>query len=143
MLGRNYTEEFKYPIKFYKVGSGKWRFEFKEGLEMRKAVIIGVVFTSLSAIFLFSIVRGHWGIVHFFISNWLVMLVGFPAIFIWLIFGMKYDRKPVMAFFRDRLWFYRYKGKEWEHFQLVPIHQMNCPLYFEPFLRKKGVRRDG
>ncbi|HAO5955140.1 TPA: conjugal transfer protein [Listeria monocytogenes] len=137
MLGKNYTEEFKYPIKFYKVGRGKWRFEFKEGLELRKATIIGVVFITLFIFLVWSILNKEWGIVQFFISNWVIMLVGIPAILIALLFGLKYDRKPVLAFFRDRVWFYRNKNKTWEHFEEIPSEQMNRPLSFEKMNKKR------
>ncbi|EAC4184101.1 conjugal transfer protein [Listeria monocytogenes] len=137
MLGKNYTEEFKYPIKFYKVGRGKWRIEFKEGFELRKAVIVGIVFLILFIVLVWSILNKQWGIVQFFISNWVIMLVGIPAILIALLFGLKYDRKPVLAFFRDRVWFYRNKNKSWEHFEEVPAEQMNRPLNFEKMNKKR------
>lgn len=132
MIGENFTEEFKYPIKIYRI----WQFEFAKGLEVRKLVFSIFIGAVILLTFLIVGIRSETSIVRFFINNWLIVLVLVPAVITFVVFNLRYDHKKIIPFIRDRYWFYRTKHKQYEHFMEVPTGQLETELVFEPFQRR-------
>lgn len=133
MKGENFTKEYKYPIKIYRIG----QIEFANGLEVRKMIVAGVVIFMMVLMFFIFGASSHAGAIQFLLGNWLIILVCVPAVITFVVFSMKYDHKPVIPFMKDRLRFYKMKNKAYEHFDEVPLDQYEVDLTFEPLERVK------
>ncbi|GIN14621.1 hypothetical protein J26TS2_44880 [Shouchella clausii] len=131
MRGDNFTQEYKYPLKLYRI----WKFESSNGIELRK-LIIGVVTASMVilAFFILGATTSNNAII-FLLNNWAMMLVGIPGLITYIVFSLKYDNKPFISFFRDRWDFYKNRNKAFEHFDEVPLNQYETDLEFEAFDR--------
>jgi hypothetical protein len=133
LTGENFTEEFKYPIKIYRI----WQLEFANGLEVRKLVFALFVGAFILLGFLVFGIQGETSLVRFFRDNWLVVLVLVPTVVTFIVFNMTYDHKRIIPFLRDRYWFYRTRHKQYEHFMEVATDQFETELVFEPFHRQQ------
>lgn len=138
MQGENYTQEYKYPIKIYRI----WSVEFANGLEVRKMIFAFI----LAAILLLSFglvgIKSDTNLFRFFVKNWLILLTVIPGVITFIVFNLKYDHKGVLPFVRDRFAFYRTKNNSYEHFIEVASDQLQKDLTFEPFLpRREGESR--
>lgn len=133
MKGENFTKEYKYPIKIYRIG----QIEFANGLEVRKMVVAGVVILFMLLAFIGFGASSNTGATQFIFQNWLIILVCVPAVITFVVFSLKYDHKPVIPFIKDRWKFYQTKNKACEHFDEVPLTQYETDLQFEAFVRKE------
>ncbi|AQT87020.1 TcpE family protein (plasmid) [Paenibacillus larvae subsp. larvae] len=133
MRGENFTGEFKFPIKLYKI----WIFEFADGVEVRKLLFGGTVGFLMIVFFIYMGIHSSSNVLHFIKNNWLILLILFPSAITLLVFNIKYDNKPVLAFFRDRFLFYLTRNKEFEHFEEVITKQRDTEFSYEKF-RKGG-----
>lgn len=132
MIGDNFTQEYKYPIKLYKIGS----IEFANGIEVRKMVFSFILGAIILLSFMLIGVKGDSNILLFFANNWLVILITVPSVITFVVFNLKYDNKKVIPYIRDRYWFYRTKHKEYEHFHEVATNQIKRELTFEAFMKE-------
>lgn len=135
MNGENFTQEYKYPIKIYKIGT---HLQFSNGVEVRKVIASVVAAGIILALFIIAGVKTDGKTMSFFKQNWLVILTLIPAAITFIIFNLKYDNKGIIAFFRDRIRFLFTKHKEYEHFIEVPTNQIQEEMSFEPFIVKEG-----
>jgi TcpE family len=133
MKGENYTQEYKYPIKIYRI----WSIEFANGLEVRKMIFAIVLAAVLLLSFVLVGIKNDTNLFRFFVKNWLILLTVIPGVITFIVFNLKYDHKGVLLFLRDRITFYRTKKKSYEHFIEVAHDQLEKELTFEPFLLKK------
>lgn len=134
MRGDNFTKEYKYPIKLYKIG----QIEFANGLEVRKLVFSVILAVIMIFVFLIFGFNSDSNIVSFLRRNWLVVLTVIPAVISFIVFNLNYDGKGFISYFKDRFHFYSTKNKEYEHFIEVPTSQMEKELEFESFKIKGG-----
>lgn len=133
MKGENYTQEYKYPIKIYRI----WSIEFANGLEVRKMIFAIVLAAVLLLTFVLVGIKNDTNLFRFFVKNWLILLTVIPGVITFIVFNLNYDHKGVIPFVRDRITFYRTKKKSYEHFIEVAHGQLEKELTFEPFLLKK------
>jgi TcpE family len=136
--GENYTQEYKYPIKIYRIHT----VEFANGLEIRKMIFAIVLAAVLILSFVMIGVKSDTNLYHFLVKNWLILLTVIPGVITFIVFNLKYDHKGVIPFVRDRIRFYRTKNKSYEHFIETASDQLQKELRFEPFLKtKEGENR--
>jgi TcpE family len=136
--GENYTQEYKYPIKIYRIHT----VEFANGLEVRKMIFAIVLAVVLILSFVMIGVKSDTNLYHFLMKNWLILLTVIPGVITFIVFNLKYDHKGVIPFVRDRIHFYRTKNKSYEHFIETASDQLQKELRFEPFLKmKEGENR--
>ncbi|MCP3029661.1 TcpE family conjugal transfer membrane protein [Halobacillus sp. A5] len=132
-VGENFTSEYKYPIKIYRMGS----VEFANGLEVRK-VIFSIL---LAALLIFSFVilgiQSDANLLGFVAKNWLILITVIPGTITFVVFNLKYDHKGFIPYVRDRFYFYRHRHKQYEHFVEVAHDQVEKDMSFEPFVVKK------
>ncbi|CAG9622807.1 conjugal transfer protein [Sutcliffiella rhizosphaerae] len=133
MKGDNFTKEYKYPIKIYRIG----RLEFANGLEVRKLVVAGGVILIMIMVFIGFGASSHTGAMRFIFENWLIILVCVPGVITFVVFSLKYDHKPVIPFIKDRWAYYNTKHKAYEHFKEIPLSQYERDLQFEPYIRRE------
>lgn len=129
MRGENFRGEYKYPIKVFRI----WKFDFSNGLEVRKAIVFSIVLVALMLFFMLIVLLSNLPIMNFLLSYGLVVLFLVPVGISMTVFGLKYDEKPVVSFLRDRLNFYRTKYKKYEHYDEVDNNQFETELEFEPY----------
>jgi glucan phosphoethanolaminetransferase (alkaline phosphatase superfamily) len=132
MLGENFTEEYRYPIKIYRIR----QLEFANGLEIRKVIFALFLGTLIILSFLMIGLKSDTNLVRFFLKNWLIILVVVPSTVTFVVFNLKYDNKNIIPFLRDRVHFYRTRNKSYEHFSEVPRGQVQSELTFEPFVKE-------
>ncbi|MFG6120907.1 TcpE family conjugal transfer membrane protein [Thalassobacillus sp. B23F22_16] len=135
--GENFTSEYKYPIKIYRIGA----VEFANGLEIRK-VVFSII---LAAILIFSFVilgfQSDTNLLGFVAKNWLILITVVPGTITFVVFNLKYDNKGFIPYVRDRFNFYRNRHKQYEHFVEVAHDQMEKEMSFEAFMvEKEGDR---
>jgi TcpE family len=136
--GENYTQEYKYPIKIYRIHN----VQFANGLEVRKMIFAVVLAAVLILSFVMIGVKSDTNLYHFLMKNWLILLTVIPGVITFIVFNLKYDHKGVIPFIRDRIRFYYTKNRAYEHFIEVASDQLQKELRFEPFLkRKEGENR--
>lgn len=134
MIGENFTREYKYPIKIYKI----YKFSFPNGVEARKLIASGISILFIVALFLLLGTKVNKGILSFFKQNWLIVIVFVPSLIVFLIFNLDYENKGIIKFFRDRISYLFNRKKQYEHFIEVPRDQMNTDLKFESFIAERG-----
>jgi TcpE family len=135
MKGENYTQEYKYPIKIYRI----WTIEFANGLEVRKMIFAVLLAAILVLSFVLIGIKNDTNLLRFIAKNWLILITVIPGVITFIVFNLKYDHKGVFPFLRDRIVFYRTKNKSYEHFIEVASDQLQKELSYEPFLiRKEG-----
>lgn len=134
MKGDNFTQEYKYPIKIYKI----WQIEFANGLEIRKLIFSAILAAVMICGFIILGIKGSSNILSFLAKNWLIILVVIPSVISFVVFNLDYDGKGFVSFFKDRTNFYLTKHKSYEHFLEVPKSQMGKELTYEPFKLKGG-----
>jgi hypothetical protein len=135
MKGENYTQEYKYPIKIYRI----WSIEFANGLEVRKMIFAVFLAAILLLSFVLIGIKNDTNLLRFIAKNWLILITVIPGVITFIVFNLKYDHKGVVPFLRDRIVFYRTKNKSYEHFIEVASDQLQKDLSYEPFLiRKEG-----
>ncbi|MYL43899.1 TcpE family conjugal transfer membrane protein [Virgibacillus salexigens] len=137
MSGENFTKEYKYPIKIYRIGQS---IEFANGLELRKLIFSLVLAAIMIVIFVVLGVSSDSNLLSFIAKNWLVLLTLVPAAITFVVFNLNYDNKGFIAFVKDRYHFYKTKNQAYEHFIEVPTSQMNKELEFEPFVMEKASK---
>lgn len=130
--GDNFTREYKYPIKVYKI----WKIESSNGWELRKLIVAGITALFVISLFIGVGYGASDNVVSFILTNWLIILVGIPSIVTFLVFSLKYDDKPVIPFIKDRFRYYKKRHKAYEHFEEVPMKQFETELVFEEYKRK-------
>jgi TcpE family len=135
MKGENYTQEYKYPIKIYRI----WTIEFANGLEVRKMIFAVILAAILLVSFVLIGIKNDTNLLRFIAKNWLILITVIPGVITFIVFNLKYDHKGVLPFLRDRIVFYRTKNKSYEHFIEVASDQLLKELFYEPFL----IRREG
>jgi TcpE family len=136
--GENYTQEYKYPIKIYRIHN----VEFANGLEVRKMIFAILLAAVLILSFVIIGVKSDTNLYHFLVKNWLILLTVIPGVITFIVFNLKYDHKGVIPFIRDRIRFYKTKNRAYEHFIEVASGQLQKELRFEPFLKtKEGENR--
>jgi hypothetical protein len=135
MKGENYTQEYKYPIKIYRI----WTIEFANGLEVRKMIFAVILAAILLVSFVLIGLKNDTNLLRFIAKNWLILITVIPGVITFIVFNLKYDHKGVLPFLRDRIVFYRTKNKSYEHFIEVASDQLLKELFYEPFL----IRREG
>lgn len=133
LKGENFTPEYKYPIKIYKIG----QIEFANGLEVRKMVFSIILAAILILIFTIVGIQSDSNFLKFIQKNWLILITLVPGIITFVVFNIKYDNKGFIPFIKDRLFFYRTKNKSYEHFIEIAVDQMEKELVFEPFITEK------
>ncbi|MDN4072907.1 TcpE family conjugal transfer membrane protein [Fictibacillus terranigra] len=141
MKGENFTPEYKYPIKIYRISS----LEFANGLEVRKMIFSIILAAVLLLSFLLLGVKSDTNLFDFFLKNWLILLTVIPSLITFVVFNLKYDHKGVLPFIRDRWCFYRTKNNAYEHFIEVASDQLKQTIRFEPFdpnKEREGIERD-
>lgn len=131
MKGDNFTKEYKYPIKIYRIGNA---IEFANGLELRKLVFSLVLAGIMIITFIVAGITSDANIIQFVLKNWLVMITLIPASITFIVFNMKYDNKGVIPYIKDRYRYYRTRNIEIEHFQEVPTSQLHKDLEFESYM---------
>lgn len=131
ITGENFTPEYKYPIKIYRIG----QLEFANGLEIRKLMFAIILAILLIVVFFVFGIQEEEELFRFIVKNWLILLTVIPAVVTFVVFNLRYDHKGVLAFFRDRLRFYRTRHKAYEHFMEVPNQQWQKELEYEAFYR--------
>lgn len=134
MRGDNFTEEYKYPIKIYRI----WKLEFANGLEVRKLIFSAVLAAIMIFTFMIFGINSDSNILAFLAKNWLIILVVIPGVISFVVFNLEYDGKGFISFFKDRIQFYLTKHKAYEHFIEVPKSQMERDLTYEPFKVEGG-----
>lgn len=141
MKGENFTKEYKYPIKIYRIGQS---IEFANGLELRKLVFSIILAGVMLASFLIVGFTSDSNVIQFILKNWLVLITIIPALVTFIAFNLKYDDKGVISFFKDRYTFYKTRHKAFEHFMEVPTSQMDKDLKFESFVvgKSKGGQHE-
>ncbi|WP_221568965.1 conjugal transfer protein [Alkalihalobacillus sp. TS-13] len=137
--GENFTSEYKYPIKIYRIG----QVEFANGLEVRKMIFSAILAALLVIAFLVVGIQTDSNLVGFVAKNWLILITVIPGVITFVVFNLKYDNKGFFAFVRDRIDYYRNRHKMYEHFIDVAEDQINRPLIFEPFVVEKKVTQNG
>ncbi|MFC0187627.1 conjugal transfer protein [Fictibacillus aquaticus] len=135
MKGENFTQEYKYPIKIYRIRS----VEFANGLEVRKMIFSIILAALLVLTFVLVGIKSDTNLFRFFVKNWLILLTVIPGIITFIVFNLKYDHKGVLPYMKDRITFYRTKNKSYEHFIEVANDQLQKDLIFEPFVVNKEV----
>lgn len=135
MKGENFTKEYKYPIKIYRIGES---IEFANGLELRKLVFSIILAGIMLASFLIVGFTSDGNVIRFIFKNWLVLITIVPALVTFIAFNLKYDDKGVIPFIKDRYTFYKTRHKAFEHFMEVPTSQMDKDLKFESFVVGKS-----
>lgn len=135
MKGENYTQEYKYPIKIYRI----WTIEFANGLEVRKMIFAVILAAILLVSFVLIGIKNDTNLLRFIAKNWLILITVIPGVITFIVFNLKYDHKGVFPFLRDRIIFYRTRKKSYEHFIEVANDQLQKELSYEPFL----IRREG
>jgi TcpE family len=135
MKGENYTQEYKYPIKIYRI----WTIEFANGLEVRKMIFAVFLAAILLLSFVLIGIKNETNLLRFIAKNWLILITVIPGVITFIVFNLKYDHKGVFPFLRDRIVFFRTKNKFYEHFIEVASDQLLKELSYEPFL----IRREG
>ncbi|MCQ6266338.1 conjugal transfer protein [Fictibacillus sp. WQ 8-8] len=138
MKGENFTPEYKYPIKIYRIRS----VEFANGLEVRKMIFSIILAAVLLLSFVLIGIKSDTNLFRFFLKNWLILLTVIPGLITFIVFNLKYDHKGVLPYSRDRIHFYRCKNKSYEHFMEVASHQLHKDLVFEPFVIQKESEGD-
>jgi TcpE family len=133
MKGENYTQEYKYPIKIYRI----WTIEFSNGLEVRKMIFAVFLAVILLLSFVLIGIKNDTNLLRFIAKNWLILITVIPGVITFIVFNLKYDHKGVLHFLRDRIVFYRTKNKSYEHFIEVASDQLQKELSYEPFLKRK------
>ena len=140
MRGENFTKEYKYPIKIYRIGHA---IEFANGLELRKLIFSIILAGIMLMMFIMLGVNSDSNFLSFIFKNWLVLLTLIPAAITFIVFNLNYDNKGFIAYFKDRYHFYKTKNKEYEHFIEVATSQMNTDLSFEPYLVERTLKQGG
>lgn len=112
MRGDNFTKEYKYPIKLYRIG----QIEFANGLEIRKLVFSVILAGVMIFVFLIFGINSDSNIFVFLRQNWLVVLTVIPAVISFVVFNLNYDGKGFISYFKDRIHYYATKHKAYEHF---------------------------
>ncbi|MBM7554425.1 TcpE family conjugal transfer membrane protein [Thalassobacillus pellis] len=135
--GENFTPEYKYPIKIYRMG----QVEFANGLEIRKMMFAIVLALLMVVLFFVFGVQEEERLLPFIFHNWLILLTVIPAVVTFVTFNLRYDHKGFFAFCRDRLRFYRTRNQAYEHFLEVPMRTWQQPIRYEAYHRKEG-RKD-
>lgn len=135
MKGENFTKEYKYPIKIYRIGQS---IEFANGLELRKLVFSIFLAGGMLGVFLIVGFTSESNVIRFILQNWLIMVTLIPALITFIAFNLKYDGKGVIPFIKDRYTFYKTRHKAFEHFIEVPTSQMNKEMEFESFVVGKS-----
>lgn len=135
MKGENYTQEYKYPIKIYRI----WTIEFANGLEVRKMIFAVILAAILLVSFVLIGIKNDTNLLRFIAKNWLILITVIPGVITFIVFNLKYDHKGVFPFLRDRIIFYRTRKKSYEHFIEVVNDQLQKELSYEPF----QIRREG
>ncbi|MGP4080105.1 conjugal transfer protein [Pseudalkalibacillus sp. R45] len=129
--GENYTAEYKYPIKIYRIGA----MEFSNGIEVRK-MIFSIILAALLVIgFVMIGIRGDRNVLGFLAKNWLILITVIPGVITFVVFNLQYDHKKFIPFIKDRIRFYRTRGTSYEHFIEVASEQMGKELVFEPHMK--------
>lgn len=131
MKGDNFTQEYKYPLKLYRI----WKIEFSNGIELRKLVVGGGAASFVVLMFFLIGMTTSTNALVFLIQNWAMMLFVVPGLITYIVFNLRYDNKPVIPFLRDRWNYYKYRNKAFEHFEEVPLNQFEVNLEFESFKR--------
>jgi len=140
MRGENFTKEYKYPIKIYRIGQS---IEFANGLELRKLIFSVVLAAFMVIVFIIFGINSDSNFLAFIAKNWLVLLTLIPAAITFIVFNLNYDNKGFLAFVKDRYHFYKTKNIEYEHFIEVPTSQLNRELKFEEFIVKQTSKEGG
>lgn len=135
MKGENFTSEYKYPIKIYRIGQSV---EFSNGLELRKLIFSIILAAAMIMMFIVVGVKSDSNIVSFIFKNWLILITVIPGVISFVVFNLHYDNKGFIAYFKDRWNFYRERKKSYEHFIEVPVSQMKENLSFEPFINESS-----
>ncbi len=128
--GENFTSEYKYPIKIYRIG----QIEFANGLEVRKMIFSMILAALLVSVFLVIGVQSDSNLMGFVAKNWLILITVIPGTITFVVFNLKYDNKGFLAFVRDRFHFHKNRHKQYEHFLEVAHDQMQRELSFEPYV---------
>lgn len=131
--GENFTNEYKYPIKIYRIGQS---IEFANGLELRKLVFSIILAGGMLGVFLLVGFTSESNVIRFILQNWLIMVTLIPTLITFIVFNLKYDGKGVIPFIKDRYKFYKTRKKAIEHFIEVPTSQMHKEMKFESFVVK-------
>lgn len=134
MIGENFTREYKYPIKIYKIGN----LTFSNGIEVRKLIASAISIVFIIGFFIFLGTKVNTGFLGFFIKNWLIIIVFVPALIVFLFFNLDYENKGIIKYFRDRIAYLLNRKKQYEHFMEVPRGQFNKELKFESFIAERG-----
>jgi hypothetical protein len=138
LKGENFTPEYKYPIKIYRIG----QIEFANGLEVRKMIFSIILAVILIIAFVMVGVQSDSNLIGFVAKNWLILITVIPGVITFVVFNLKYDNKGFIPFIRDRIIYYRTKHKSYEHFIEVANDQLQKELLFEPFVvEKEGERK--
>ncbi|GAA3713196.1 hypothetical protein GCM10022378_00110 [Salinicoccus jeotgali] len=135
IMGNNYTQELKYPIKIYKIFQGtKYEIQFSKGIELKK-IITGVFAVFLMLILMTISIRiGSTDTLLFILNNWLIVLVAGVAITLIVVFSLNYDYKPIHDYFKDRYTFYRTRHISFEH-DIEVDESFGKPIQYEAFKR--------
>lgn len=133
MRGENFTQEYKYPIKIYRISE----VEFANGLEVRKLIFSVILGAILLFIFIIVGIKSDTNILQFLLKNWLILITVIPGVATFVVFNLTYDNKGFIAYVRDRAQFYKTRHKAYEHYVEVPVNQMQKDLEFEPFIIEK------
>jgi hypothetical protein len=133
LKGENFTPEYKYPIKIYRMGP----IEFANGLEIRKMIFSVVLALMLMIGFVMVGVQSDRNLLGFVAKNWLILITIIPGVITFVVFNLKYDNKGFIPFIKDRISFYRTKHTSYEHFIEVVNDQLQNELSFEPFIVEK------
>ncbi|WP_349407940.1 conjugal transfer protein [Pseudalkalibacillus sp. SCS-8] len=131
LKGENFTPEYKYPIKIYRIGS----IEFANGLEVRKMIFSFVLAILLVIGFVMIGVQGDHNLLGFVAKNWLILITVIPGIITFVVFNLQYDNKKFIPFLKGRVRFYRTKETSYEHFIEVASEQMGKEMVFEPHMK--------
>lgn len=138
LKGDNFTQEYKYPIKIYRIG----QIEFANGLEIRKMIFSIVLALLLVVSFVIIGVQSDSNLLSFVAKNWLILITVIPGVITFVVFNLKYDDKGFIPFVKDRIYFYRNKHKSYEHFIEVANEQLQKELTFETFIvEEEGDRK--
>jgi hypothetical protein len=138
LKGENFTPEYKYPIKIYRIG----QIEFANGLEVRKMIFSIILAMILLFMFVMVGVQSDGHLFGFVAKNWLILITVIPSVITFVVFNLKYDHKGFIPFIKDRLEFYRTKHQSYEHFMEVANDQLQKDFIFEPFVvgKKEGEK---
>lgn len=116
VIGNNYTQELKYPIKIYKIFENtKYEIQFSKGIELRKIATGVIAVVVMLTLMIIAIIVGSTGTLLFILNNWLIVLVGGVSVTIITVFSLNFDYKPIPQYFKDRVNFYKNRNTKFEH----------------------------